>query len=249
VTSSAGIAIASSFFDALPATFVKFYRERFTNSKMIYGHWSLGRYSRAVGSYHRQIAVAEPADLDALIDKYWEARTRRVGGAIAGLYHDIEEHKKKASIQVFSNATYDEDLPDHTPGREENAVALAVMCGYKARPNDLGRSEPLPMQLRALLRLITEVCIQTNTPAEHFMTHSEAADNLDGAGVGDERYGFRGTRQVWDLEVWIEPVTMATYAPLQSERPGWMRLGDWLRKEALRDIYKLTAPQWQHAAL
>jgi len=233
----------------LDPRFLAYYRDRFTGDRMIYGHWSEGLYTRAIGTYHKQVAVARPVELDEAIQKYTEARNRRIGGAIPAMWHAIEEYKAKAVLQTFTNARYDEDLPDHTPHREVNSIALAIMCGWGARPNDLGQAEPLPLQLRALAELIAEACTAVDSPVERFLTHSEAADNLDWPTPGDAAAphppcGFRTTREAWDLEAWVEPPSLAVHAPLQSARPGWFRLGDWLRETALQEIARRTRSSW-----
>lgn len=237
---------------ALDPRFLAYYRERFTGDRMIYGHWSEGLYTKAVGTYHKQVAVARPVELDEAIQKYAEARNRRIGGAIPAMWHTLDELKGRAVLQTFTNARYHQDLPEHTPGREENSIALALMCGWGARPNDLGHAAPLPLQLRALADLVAEACLAVDSPVERFMTHSEAADNLeyptpDDPAAPHPPYGFRTTREAWDLEAWVEPPSLAVYAPLQSARPGWFRLGDWLRETALQEIARRTRDSWSPA--
>ncbi|MBM3460783.1 MAG: hypothetical protein FJX76_01650 [Armatimonadetes bacterium] len=239
----------TEFVEALPPAFLDYYRKHFQGDRKIYGHWSGGLYSRPVGNFHKQIAVARPTELDEAIQKYTEARERRVGGAIPGLFHNIDEHRKKAVLQTFTNAPYDQDLAEHTRGRESNAIALGIMCGYRARPNDLGHAFPLPLQLRGLAALIAEAALAVRAPVENFLTASEAADNLDYPAMDDPAaphppYGFRTTRESWALEAWIEPPALAVHAPLQSARPGWYRLGDWLRETALADVMKRTHGEW-----
>lgn len=251
-TGSGGMTIDASVYASLPAAFIEWYRTVFTGTRMIYGHWSGGPYSRAVGSYHRQVAVLKPATLDAMIDKYLEARQRRIGGAIASLWQQVEEMKQEVVLQTFENASFDRDLPGHTRGRETGSVALALMCAQGARLNDLGPRAPLPAQLHALVELTAEACDVVRSPVERFMTQSEAADNLDfapsDAAAPAPPCGFRTTREVCGLEAWIEPDTQVLSAPLLAARPGWLRLGDWIRAQALWALAERTRPHWDSAA-
>lgn len=244
-----GIPLRPAFLETLPEAFRSYYAARFVGDRMIYGHWSMGLYTRAVGSYHKQIAVARPLELDTAIEQYVDARHRRVAGALPAMLQTIADYKRQAVLQTFTNAPYDADLPDHTPHRESDSIALAVMCGYAARPNDLGHAEPLPLQVRALAGLIAEACLAVGSPVERFMTHSEAADNLDfpsaeDAGAPHPPYGFRSTREAWDLEAWIESPSLTVFPPLAAARPDWQRLGDWLREAALRDLAERTRGDW-----
>lgn len=252
-TGMGGMSIDPEVYAPLPAPFVDWYRATFTGTRMIYGHWSDGPYTRAVGSYHRQVTVLKPATLDEMIEKYLETRRRRIGGAIASLWQEVEEMKHEVVLQTFDNAPFDRDLPDHTRGRETGSVAIAVMCAQGARPNDLGARAPLYAQLEALVDLTAEACESLRSPVERFMTHSEAADNLDFPAPDDPAaptppYGFRTTREVFDLEAWIDPDTNGLSAPLLAARPGWVRLGDWIRARAVRALAERTRPYWDDAA-
>lgn len=241
--------IASAVYDSLPPEFVAWYRSAFVGTRMIYGHWSEGPYSRSVGAHHRQIAVLRPLDLDEMIDRYVETRQRRIGGAIAGMWHEIEEMKRQAEIQIFDGAPFDQDLSGHTRGRDMGSVALSIMGARGARLNDLGPRAPLPLQLRAMVDLVAQAAFELRTPVERFMTQSEAADNLDladptAAAAPTPAHGFSTTREAWGLEAWIDVTTEELAAPLLTARPGWMRLGDWVREQALRRLVIVSRPSW-----
>lgn len=248
-----GVVIDPSVYDGLPASFVAWYRDTFTGTRMVYGHWSGGVYTRAVGSYHRQVAVLRPTDLDEMLERCIDARARRVGGAISSMLAQLDEMKAEAKLQVFENAPWDRDLADHTRGRETGSVAIALMCGRGARPNDLGLAAPLRAQLRALVGLVAEACDALRTPVERFMTHSEAADNLDFPTFDDPDaptppYGFRTTREACDLEAWIDVVTEALSPPLVAPRPGLLRLAEWVRAKALHALAERTRSEWDKNA-
>lgn len=247
-----GMHIRDSLYAMLPSAFVKWYRHTFRGTRMIYGHWSGGLYTRAVGTYHRQVAVLQPPQLDEQIERYFEARRRRIGGALVTMRADIERLKQQVTLQTFENAQWDQDLPGHTRNRDTNSIAIALMCGAGARPNDLGPVAPLPEQLRELVSLVADACVAVKSPAERFMTHSEAADNLDYPRTDDlsapnPPYGFRTTCEVWDLEAWIDVETGELAAPLHSPRPAWTRLGDWLRDHVVRTIVGRTKDAWKTA--
>ena len=252
-TGNGGITISSSVYDTLPPQFVKWYAETFRGTRMIFGHWSLGSLTRADGVAHRQIAVLRPAELEEMLARYEDARNRRVGGMLGGLWRQIEELKRKAEIQVFDNAPWNADLEGHTLGRDRNSIAISVMGGKGARPNDLGFMAPLPVQLQEMIRQVADACIATRTPVERFMTASEAADNLDlprmdAPAAPHPPRGFRTVREIWDLEAWVDTENGSLEAPLHSARVGWTRLGDWIREHALRTLASRTHDEWTHEA-
>lgn len=249
-TGAGGMTIAREVYDRLPRAFVDYYQETFRGTRMIYGHWSGGPYTRAVGAYHRQISVKKPLELDELLDKYLDARNRRVGGTLTSIWHQVEQMKKSVELQVFDNAPWDRDLEGHTRHRDANSIAIAMMCGRGARLNDLGMASPLKAQVRSLVGLVAQACVAVDSPVERFMTASEAADNLDypeGEGPAPP-CGFRSTREVWDLEAWLDLDSEVLAAPLQAARSGWARLGDWVREQALRSVVELTRGQWEISA-
>lgn len=246
---SGTLPLAGDFLATLPVAFLDFYRRRFQGTRMIYGHWSGGLYTRVRGSFHRQVAVITPVELDEAVERYLDARTRRVGGAMPGLWEIVEAHKSEVRVQVAGHVPFHQDLAGHTPGRDVNSVALAVMCGQGVRVNDLRPTEPLPRQIRALAHLIAEVCVAVGSPVERFLTGSEAADNLDLPAAEDVAlphppHGFRTTREAWDLEVWVAPSDLAVHPPVLPRQADWLRLGDWLRQEALRTLMRLTRQEW-----
>jgi hypothetical protein len=248
-----GITIPAEVYATLPRPFRAWYETTFSGQRMIYGHWSEGTYTRALGVAHRQIAVLRPLELDELIDRWIVARNRRIGGAIAAMWHQIEEMKAAAELQVFQSGPYDVDLPDHTRNRSRDSVSIAVMAGRGARLNDLGPYAPIPSQIDMLIRLAAEACVVLRSPAERFLTASEAADNLDWPIMDDPAaptppYGFRTSREAWDLEAWIDEEAKTLAAPLQSARPGWVRLGDWLRARVLERIAETTREAWESAS-
>lgn len=245
---SSALAPSGAFVATLPEAFVELYRRDFRGARRIYGHWSGGLYTRVTGPYHRHVSVLAPVELDTAVERYLDARRRRVGGALPGLWETVLEYKAQARIQVTGHAPFDEDLAGHTRGRDTGSVALGLMCGLGIRPNDLGPAAPLPGQLRALARLVADACIAVGSPVEGFLTASEAADNLDFP-PGDERvphppHGYRSTGETWDLEIMIDPRTLELHPPASAPQPDRLRLGDWVRQEALSIICHLTRDRW-----
>jgi hypothetical protein len=238
--------------ESLPRPFLAWCAEHLTGTRAIYLHWSGGLYGRAVGTHHKQVAVPTPVALDESIQKYADARQRRIGGAYQALYHTVESYKKQAVLQIFTNAPYAHDLEGHTPHRDTNSISLALMCGLGSRPNDVGYAPPLPLQLKALTTLVAEACLAVHSPVTACLTAAEAADNLDFAAPDDADaphapFGFGSTRACIELALWIDPATLEVFAPLQSARPGWKPLGDWVREEALTEICRRTREQWDRA--
>ena len=238
-------ALCASF----PPRFMAWYEATFTGTRKIYLHASQGLYGKVVGSHHKQLAIQTPTALDEAIEKYADARQRRIGGSYQGLASTVESYKKQAILTTYTNAPYDRDLEGHTPQRDTNSISLAVMCGLGSRPNDIGYAPLLPMQLRALASLVADACLAVHSPVTACLTASEAADNRDFAQADDPAaphapYGFGTTRGCCELELWVDTETLEVAAPLQSPRPGFKRLGDWVRESALAQIAQRSRPQW-----
>jgi hypothetical protein len=219
------------------------------STRRVYGHWSGDYYGKVLTGFHRCIAM-EVEDLDAMVKKLEEARNRRVGGSLQSYYDQVLELKDDAQVRIYENAALTEDLRYHTPKRGENSLAICMCCGHGATPRSLGYAEPLPDQIQAFVDLVVESCIELNVPIENFMTHSEAADNLDFPAMDDpaaphEPYGYRTKKEAWDLEFWLEPWTFQLYAPTQSASGAMVRFADYVRQQALTLICESTRPRWQ----
>lgn len=119
-------------------------------------------------------------------------------------------------------------IPTATYHRNTGSIAIALCCCYGAeafRGNpfycNLGDEPPTDAQIESLAMLSAKIADVFDIPIdiEHFMTHAEAADNMDGYNA-HEPYGPASTCERWDLAV------------LEESDP-WMSGGDTLRGKAL----------------
>lgn len=101
------------------------------------------------------------------------------------------------------------EIPAATYHRNTGSIAIALNCAYgavayKGNPYCciLGNEPPTTDQIEALAMLSAKIADVFDIPIdiEHFMTHAEAADNLDGYNAHDP-YGPSSTCERWDLAV------------------------------------------------
>lgn len=119
-------------------------------------------------------------------------------------------------------------IPTATYRRNTGSIAIAL-CGcygaqaFKGNPDycRLGDEPPTDDQIEALAMLSAKIAqvFDIDIDIEHFMTHAEAADNLDGYNA-HEPYGPNSTCERWDLAV-------------LHEDDEWMSGGDILRGKAI----------------
>lgn len=237
------------FVASLPQPFIDWYDARFTSDRRIYGHWSNDLYGKVYNGYHQCIAM-EAEDLDAMVKKLQEAKERRVGGSLDSYYQQVLELKDEAQVHVYENAALTDDLRYHTPKRSDNSIAICMLCGSKATPRNLGYAEPLADQMQAFIDQLVSDCLQLTIPIENFMTHSEAADNLDfptmdAAEAPHAPYGYRTKKEAWDLEMWVEPWTLQVYPPAHAPSGAMLPFADYVRQQAMKLICETTRPQWE----
>lgn len=119
------------------------------------------------------------------------------------------------------------EIPAATWCRNFGSIAIAMECCYGAKAYrdpfsaDLGKEPPTDAQVEAMSQLIAAISDIFDVPIDsyHFMTHAEAADNLDGRDVCPP-YGPDNGCERWDLAVLTESDT-------------WMEGGDILRGKAI----------------
>lgn len=99
----------------------------------------------------------------------------------------------------------------HTYRRNSGAIAIAALCAYNAKTcDDLGPEPPTDAQIEAIAQLIAVISQELDLPItiEYFLTHAEAADNMDGENPGyapngypEGKYGPNNSVERWDL--WV----------------------------------------------
>ncbi|WP_371379291.1 N-acetylmuramoyl-L-alanine amidase [Sporomusa aerivorans] len=112
---------------------------------------------------------------------------------------------------VFVTTTDLSTKKSHTYCRNSGAIGIAAACAYNATSTtNLGPEPPTAVQIEAMAQITAVLSKSFNIPIDikHFMTHAEAADNMDGCDPGYEangypqgRYGPQNSVERWDL--WV----------------------------------------------
>ena len=159
----------------------------------VYSHWTAGRYTTPEDLYH--VSILGPG----------------------GEYPD--------GTLYFTTDDMTEYI-GHTYMRNTGAIGVSVCCCFDATVNsiddfDLGSEPPTAQQLESMKQFMALCSMVLGLPLDikHFMTHAEAADNLDGEHPC-EPYGPLNTFEKWDL------------MKLQDFDGTWMIGGELLRKGA-----------------
>ncbi|MBP2643788.1 MAG: hypothetical protein H6Q67_1675 [Firmicutes bacterium] len=100
---------------------------------------------------------------------------------------------------------------NHTYMRNTGAVGIVVLCAYDAHStDDLGPEPPTDAQIETIAQVVAVLAeeLDLSIDIQHFMTHAEAADNMDGLNPGyapngypDGKYGPANSVERWDL--WV----------------------------------------------
>jgi len=100
---------------------------------------------------------------------------------------------------------------NHTYMRNTGAIAIGALCAYEAHSTDnLGPEPPTDEQIEAIAQVMAVLSKELELPIDiqHFMTHAEAADNMDGLNPGyeangypDGKYGPANSVERWDM--WV----------------------------------------------
>ncbi|SMD03122.1 peptidoglycan recognition protein family protein [Sporomusa malonica] len=116
-----------------------------------------------------------------------------------------------ADGSVFVSTNDLSEKKSHTYFRNSGAIGVAAACAYNAVScNDLGPEPPTALQIEAMAQVVAVLSKSLDIPIDiqHFMTHAEAADNMDGCDPGYEangypegRYGPQNSVERWDL--WV----------------------------------------------
>ena len=101
------------------------------------------------------------------------------------------------------------EIPSATEGRNTGSIAISLCCcadaiAYRGEPNyaDLGHFPPTVEQIETLACLMAVIADVFHIPItiDHFLTHGEAGDNMDGW-EATEKYGMNSGCTRWDLAV------------------------------------------------
>lgn len=218
-----GIQLLAFYKTQLDPKFLNWYKETFTNARMLYGHWPV-----------------ECIDQD---DEHYQKVVGEVGR------HPYVWDNNPASV----------DLHEHTFGRNTNSVAIALAGFTGATTSNLGAQVAVPDEIREYVLEVAKVCINLNSPVANFMSHGEAADNIDQgphppyntpllSGSDALPYGPFANNKFswmrWDLHVWIDPSTLKLYPPKGNIPHGTVYFPDWIRGEAILKIQELTKSKW-----
>ncbi|SMD03097.1 N-acetylmuramoyl-L-alanine amidase [Sporomusa malonica] len=115
---------------------------------------------------------------------------------------------------IFTSTKDLSEKKSHTYYRNNGAIGIAAACAYNATScSDLGPEPPTSAQIEAMAQITAALSEALEIPidTEHFMTHAEAADNMDGCDPGyaangypQGKYGPQNSVERWDL--WVVAV-------------------------------------------
>ena len=102
--------------------------------------------------------------------------------------------------KIYVDSPLDEVLA-HTWKRNSGSVGITLACCVGATSADLGDEPPTQAQIEAMAQAIVAVAdgLWLTIDINHVLTHSEAADNVDGI-YPHEEYGALTTCERWDLQ-------------------------------------------------
>lgn len=163
-------------------------------------------------------------------------------------------------VATMNNENCSVDMFHHTFGRNRNSCAVCLAGFHNATTSDLGDEQASPDQLRRFVKEVAEVCCNLRIPVGNFMSHAEAADNIDQgndppydtpglAGSDAAPYGpLSGSWERWDLHVLVDLKTLKLKAP-RGEAPlevgkDEIPLTDWVRGEAILRVQDATYKYW-----
>lgn len=193
---------------------------------------------------------------DRMIYGHWSAGPRGVNFTD---YHRMVMVRDGNTVSQI-NENCNVDMHAHTFGRNRNSCAVAIAGFMHATTSDLGDNYATPGQLKRFVKDVSEICCNLRIPIGNFMSHAEAADNIDQGedppyntpgmtGPDAAPYGpLSGAWERWDLHVLINKKTLALTPPfghahLPAEE-GSIPLTDWVRGEAILNIQDMTYKYW-----
>lgn len=219
-----GLQLLPEYKKKLEPKFIDWYLKEFTNTRMVYGHWSAGPRGVNFTDYHKMVLVRDGV------------------------------------VMVQNNENCTVDMFAHTFGRNTNSCAICLAGFHRATTNDLGEEAATPDQLRRFVKELAQVCVNLRTPVGNFMSHAEAADNIDQgpnppystpglSGSSAEPYGpLSGAWERWDLHTYIDKMSLELHPPFAKSnlppKEKMVSLTDWIRGEAIQHIQNLTYRLW-----
>ena len=171
-------------------------------------------------------------------------------------YHRVVTEGARDRPFIVNNVPTYEDLHSHTFGRNTNSCAVALAGFFGAKTDNLGERPVTREQINAFVDAITEICLNHRIPVAQFMSHGEAADNVDQGsnppydtpclhGPDAKPYGPMTTWERWDLHCWIDQATLALYAPKIARPSGAIYWPDWIRGNVILNIQASTRSLWK----
>ena len=150
-------------------------------------------YTLCRDSYDEIWAKAESQGRDVGISMHWSA------GRWETPFSDYHLNILGDGRIMASTDDMSEVLP-HTWRRNTGTVGISLCCCYEATTNDLGEFPPTAAQIETMAQVIATVAnaLDLTIDINHVMTHSEAADCMDG-NYPHEPYGYFSTCERWDL--------------------------------------------------
>jgi len=191
-----------------------------------------------------------------MIYGHWSAGPRGVNFSD---YHKMVLVRDNA-VMSLSNESCAVDMYHHTFGRNSGSCAICLAGFHYATTSDLGDEQATPDQLRRFAKDVAEICCNLRIPVGNFMSHAEAADNVDlgpeppydtpGLSGSDAApYGpLSGVWERWDLHVWVNKKTLKLEAPngkkVLEPKGDLVPLTDWVRGEAILRVQDATYKYW-----
>lgn len=160
----------------------------------------------------KEIAIASKESLQDSARKY--GRNVKVYlHWTAGHYGQTFDHYH---INIDSDGSiilhYDDlsELTQHTYKRNTGAIGIALLCCAFATTENLGDEPPTELQIEVLAQVVAVLssALGLTIDINSFMTHAEAANNMDGIDPGYEDNGYEEGRygpgyncERWDLAI------------------------------------------------
>ncbi len=189
----------------------------------------------------RQVTLAEIKQLAVQAKPALQQAAQRYNWPIKVYYHWSAGHYDQffsdyhlnigKDGSVFASTNDFSAKKSHTYCRNNGAIAIAAGCAYNAKSaNDLGPEPPTAMQIEAMAQITAVLSKALSIPIDikHFLTHAEAADNMDGCDPGYEdngypqgKYGPQNSVERWDLWVIKQGDTPGTGGDILRGKGVW----------------------------
>lgn len=166
-------------------------------------------------------------------------------------YHRVITQSPDGRVKVNNNMICNKDMYEHTYRRNLNSCSVALGGFLGATTSDLGSQCATPEMIDKFVEAVAEICLNYRIPVSNFMSHGEAADNVDQGpnppyDTPYEAYGPMSTWERWDLHVWIDPTSHQIVPPLGKKIPhNYVYFPDWVRGQAIQRIEDQTEKYWK----